>query len=75
LKLENVNAILGNTGSRPARGAWIETAIAADTLAALDGRAPRGARGLKLGNTGKNPVPVLSRPARGAWIETVSAPI
>ncbi len=38
--------------------------------AALEGRAPRGARGLKLSTGVRLPPPPLSRPARGAWIET-----
>jgi len=33
-------------------------------------RAPRGARGLKLGLRKNAVQPILSRPARGAWIET-----
>ena len=34
------------------------------------GRAPRGARGLKLGDGHALRMMGLSRPARGAWIET-----
>jgi len=35
-----------------------------------EGRAPRGARGLKHLVTGYGVGPTESRPARGAWIET-----
>ena len=57
-------------GSRPVRGAWIETLAAGSDRGELIRRAPSGARGLKPG------LPVLpvalrvSRPVRGAWIET-----
>jgi len=36
-----------------------------------DGRAPRGARGLKRILLRRNALRLVSRPARGAWIETV----
>ncbi len=36
----------------------------------IDGRAPRGARGLKLYGVAVKPTTMASRPARGAWIET-----
>ncbi len=56
--------------SRPARGAWIETVTrpVADRIG--NGRAPRGARGLKHQHTRARTTVRASRPARGAWIET-----
>ena len=57
--------------SRPAWGAWIETDIKMALINGATGRAPHGARGLKLPlliDLCKEP---LSRPAWGAWIETV----
>ncbi len=59
--------------SRPARGAWIEIFIGRKTWKKNIGRAPQGARGLKL-EVGKIDILIMpSRPARGAWIEIVAA--
>ena len=38
----------------------------------LGGRAPRGARGLKLDGAHSAGPDGVSRPARGAWIETIA---
>ena len=56
--------------SRPARGAWIETATASPPTCWRAGRAPHGARGLKPTAYQLPDNHRLSRPARGAWIET-----
>ena len=58
------------TQSRPARGAWVEIDLGGEVSAGNGGRAPQGARGLKL----LMPLDVFadverSRPARGAWVE------
>ena len=44
--------------------------IAGEVIDTLIGRAPHGARGLKLSKNSGGEVLVTSRPARGAWIET-----
>ncbi len=56
-------------GSRPARGAWIEMIIANGRRRPKRGRAPQGARGLKLTSGKETKKKDPSRPARGAWIE------
>ena len=63
------DAVAAGLGSRPPRGAWIET-NSLYILASLESRAPHGARGLK--PLFQLPVPpmAVSRPPRGAWIET-----
>ena len=58
--------------SRPTRGAWIETFGGSGKSKGKGGRAPHGARGLKL-RTGIICIGgTESRPTRGAWIETAS---
>ena len=58
-------------GSRPARGAWIETSYSFPMYSQYARRAPQGARGLKHPVRSRRCAPRLrSRPARGAWIET-----
>ena len=44
--------------------------VVPDLLAKMRGRAPHGARGLKLDCIERADEEALSRPARGAWIET-----
>ena len=69
LKSDKSRGGWGSTGSRPARGAWIEIYGygAPDEWGWC--RAPHGARGLKF-IIGKLITAVTkSRPARGAWIE------
>ena len=56
--------------SRPVRGAWIETQLGAGCCSAHHGRAPYGARGLKLQAVKRGSRRHVSRPVRGAWIET-----
>ena len=70
LKLKPDGAIFDLYGSRPSRGAWIETPPEALPLSVVVGRALRGARGLK--HTVETAVVSFykSRPSRGAWIET-----
>ena len=57
------------TGSRPARGAWIEIKVVRMQTLLTPSRAPHGARGLKLLLLGILRINIWSRPARGAWIE------
>ncbi len=52
------------------RGAWIETYRPPLPRTALIGRAPCGARGLKLVLLVLLTTLQMSRPVRGAWIET-----
>ena len=59
--------------SRPARGAWVEIATTLPTAATEGGRAPQGARGLKLLRHAEPEDAGRSRPARGAWVE-IAAP-
>ena len=60
----------GEDGSRPARGAWIETTKVFLPVPESPRRAPHGARGLKLIREVLFRGQLASRPARGAWIET-----
>ena len=60
---------MANVASRPARGAWIEMDLTRAAWLTASGRAPRGARGLKLPVIENVVESIVSRPARGAWIE------
>jgi len=61
LKPHNQNPVTGNSASRPARGAWIETGDLELLPLVVGGRAPRGARGLKPNNNSKqNPRKVVA---------------
>ena len=55
------------------RGAWIETFGGSPKLRRSSGRAPCGARGLKLVRHIVILTIYRSRPVRGAWIETTLA--
>ena len=57
-------------GSRPVRGAWIETGFTLAVNSWLTGRVPYGARGLKHTTAIRQRKNAKSRPVRGAWIET-----
>ena len=70
LKRWNVLAPKQYAGSRPARGAWIETIFISQSPYEHQRRVPHGARGLKQAQAGTSAFVILSRPARGAWIET-----
>ena len=56
--------------SHPARGAWIETSHSDISCIYYASRTPRGVRGLKLDDGGRQCAIFPSHPARGAWIET-----
>ena len=58
--------------SCPPGGAWVETSICRWFLSVPSGRAPPGARGLKLRQLGKRVGSVRSCPPGGAWVETLS---
>ena len=73
LKPFGIGAVVLEGGSRPARGAWIETKENPRQIAEGPRRALRGARGLKLCDLGIIGADASSRPARGAWIETTCA--
>ena len=51
--------------SRPSRGAWIEMSDLSEEVESINGRAPRGARGLKCGSPRRDH-PHRSRAPRGA---------
>ena len=55
--------------SCPSRGTWIEMPIAFTASYIGPGRAPRGARGLKLEFADGSVLNSLSCPSRGTWIE------
>ena len=58
--------------SRSSRSAWIEILIMTGWKISRSGRAPRGARGLKLNAYGKESSEAESRSSRSAWIEIKS---
>ncbi len=74
MKLEVRKSAESHPESRPARGAWIETQAMPALPPQPEGRAPRGARGLKLAGCASLGKVGESRPARGAWIETTPDP-
>ena len=49
MKQADISRVIDPQASRPARGAWIETAVVAKLIKDIACRAPHGARGLKHG--------------------------
>ena len=65
LKLKPDGAIFDRYGSRPSRGAWIETPPEALPLSVVVGRALRGARGLKQEAAGQSVLVAYVAPFAG----------
>ena len=50
MKFKGFHIAVGEAGSRPARGAWVEMKVVRMQTLLTPSRAPQGARGLKLFN-------------------------
>ena len=69
LKSQALCLMQPGSGSRPARGGWIEISVGRRKKPSRSGPAPHGAGGLKFFLEVFMPWYNQSRPARGGWIE------